>query len=462
MEREQLNRIRPGGAEEWKQRRAQGGAGEQKASDPQVPAGERKQPHLQDPTGERKQSHPQAPAGTHIQILPQPSPVEKKAPQAPAVERKAPQLPDEERKAPPPRLPDEERKAAQDPDEKLKRSYLVKLLIMLVLVGALALYTTIAWFTMNKETGTSGMGVKVAGMPFELEVRGNFIENSSIMTTDTMFTNEFKSGTQQEDSEGNLVNVFRTDPNNEKIVWRKNASSAAYPQGLSPSSSGELSFYVIPNQTGVLDLHFSIRIRGYHAVYENETLTDLVEITENLTDSAENAAIGISSAATKKTALKYVNGHILFFRSYDSSTDKYSGFCGRDTIDFVDFIEGADKTVTKDQAYPVIIYWKWVNDFGDMFLTSSSTYASAPIFADSNTADRDLIFDYLEDEDTYMFSGMTSSAISNTLRDVQDSSSATFATSLRMLTTGYDNADLEIGNNVNYILFEMTASLDSQ
>lgn len=351
---------------------------------------------------------------------------------------------------------------SQKTAEEFKRVYLTKLLTLLALAGFLITFTTIAWFTMNRETGTSGMGVKVAGMPFELEVRGNFIENSDLMTGNAMFANEFKSGTQQEDGEGNLVSIFRTDQNNEKIVWRKDASSSAYPQGLSPSSSGELSFYVIPNQTGVLDLHFSIRIRGYHAVYENETLTDLVEITEDLTDSAENAAIGITSAATKKTALKYVNGHILFFRSYDSSTDKYSDFCGRDTIDFADFIEGTDKTVTKDQAYPVTIYWKWVNDFGDMFLTSSSTYASAPIFADSNNADRGLIFEYLEDEDTYMFSGMTASAISRTLTDVQNPSSETFATSLRFLTTGYDNADLEIGNNVNYILFEMTASLDSQ
>ena len=303
------------------------------------------------------------------------------------------------------------------------------------------------------------MGVSVAGMPFELEVRGNFVEYSDIITTDTMFTDEFKNGIQQEDDEGNLVNIFRTGLSNEKIVWRKSASTTAYPDGLSPDSSGELSFYVIPNQTGILNVNFDFKIRGYHAIYENDTLTDLVEITDSLTDSAENAAIGITSAETMKNALKYINGHILFFKGYDSDTGKYYDFCGRNSIEFNDFIDGNDKTVTQGQAYPVTVYWKWVNDFGDMFLPLTSPYASVPLFNDSNTDDRDLIFEYLEDDNTYMFSGMTTAAISNALNDVKNPSSVTFVTSLISLTTGYDNADLDIGNNIQYILFDMTASL---
>lgn len=36
---------------------------------------------------------------------------------------------------------------------------------------------TLAWFTSNKDVGSSGMGGKVGTMPFELEVRGDDIEN---------------------------------------------------------------------------------------------------------------------------------------------------------------------------------------------------------------------------------------------------------------------------------------------
>ena len=52
---------------------------------------------------------------------------------------------------------------------------------------------------------------------------------------------------------------------------------------------------------------------------------------------------------------------------------------------------------------------------------------------------------------------MTENAITSALTDVQNSSSVTFRDSLTALTNGYDNADLDVGNNINYILIEMTA-----
>lgn len=325
-----------------------------------------------------------------------------------------------------------------------------------VVIVAIAI-GTVAWFASNKDVGGNGMAVSAEGSLFELEVRGDFIENSEVMTTNTLLASEFRDGIQQADGQGNAVNIFRTGGGKEKIVWRKNAQSAVSPKELRPGSRGELAFWVIPNQTGVMNLNFEFNIRGYHAVYEGETVSELIEITDDLTDSEENAGKGITSADNKKTALGYVNSHILFFKNYDSSTEKYSGFCGEDTIKFTDFISGNDKTVVKDQAYPVTIYWIWVNDFGDMFLPSTSAYARTPIFADSNTADREAIFTYLGDTNRSIFSGMSSTAISTALTDIQNSSGETFKTSLTSLTMGYDNADLHIGNNLNYILIEMTA-----
>ena len=350
----------------------------------------------------------------------------------------------------------------QEENRKLTDSAFFKVVAMLIFSAIMLIFSGIAWFTMNKETGTGGMGVKTVGMPYELEVRGSFVENSSIMTGYSLFTEEFKNGIQQEDGEGNLINIFRTGGSNEKIVWRKSATSSDYPQGLTPGSHGELAFWVIPNQTGVLNLKFDLDIRGYLAVYEDDVMTDLVEVTDDLTDSEENAAIGITGAETKKAALNYINGHILFFRNYDSATGYYSDFCGEDAIEFCDYISGSDKTVTKDQPYPVTIYWIWVNDFGDMFLPSTSQYASEPLFADLNDDDREAVFEYLEDSKEIMFSGINQATVTSALTEVQNSSSPTFTSSLRTLTVGYDNADLDIGNNIDYILIELTASLDGQ
>lgn len=344
-----------------------------------------------------------------------------------------------------------------DESTKNRRRALSKTIILLLLAFLVFIFATIAWFVMSRSNTAGGMSVKAADLPFELEVRGTYIENADIMTVNSLFTDEFKNGIQQTDGEGTLINIFRTGANNEKIVWRKNSQSGSDPLGLSPGSSGELAFWVIPNQTGVLNLHFDMNIRGYHAVYEGDTMTELIEITDSLVDSSANAAKGIISADAKKEALKYINSHILFFRSYDSTTGLYSDFCGMDSIDFNDYISGNDKTVIKDQAYPVTIYWIWVNDIGDMFLQSTSQYASSPLFDDSDDDDREASFDYLEELKSNVFAGMTESAITNALTDVQDSSSVTFRDSLTALTNGYDNADLDIGNNINYILIEMTA-----
>lgn len=50
---------------------------------------------------------------------------------------------------------------SQKTAEEIKRVYLIKLLIMLLFVGILVVCTTIAWFSMNKDVGASGMGVKI-------------------------------------------------------------------------------------------------------------------------------------------------------------------------------------------------------------------------------------------------------------------------------------------------------------
>ena len=49
-----------------------------------------------------------------------------------------------------------------------RRKALIKLGSITVLTALVLLFATIAWFTMNKETGTSGMGVKVKGKSFDL------------------------------------------------------------------------------------------------------------------------------------------------------------------------------------------------------------------------------------------------------------------------------------------------------
>lgn len=443
MEREQLNRIRPGGAEEWKQRRAQGGAGEQKASDPQAPAGERTQPH------------PQAPAGTHIQILPQPLPVEKKAPQAPAAERKAPQpsLPDEERK--PAQTAAEDQKAPQDPDEKLKRSYLVKLLAMLVLAGAIVLYTTIAWFTMNKETSSSGMGVKVQAGLFELKTSGSEgIYDNYITRVDS----EYSSGSQTSPSSSKLIlqmtndyqmdNLWKknTPPTQEELDSIKRIESTQY--GLSPGDHGILKFSIVPvrEDSG----SFAVRIKPVITYYKTEYYT--TDDTGYIAGYQKDVVAAMdSNNASEGMAMGFANTHISMYYMADEDDD------GEDEMHLIPddgFIvsEIASETEVK-------IYWIWPEELSDILSldvegmdTSGVTELRKEFFA---FPDRYLeIINESDDFSSIVISKSgTEAARDSKAQEILDS-----PTSYNYYSNRYNNADQTIGDKVGYIMVEIIAS----
>lgn len=115
-------------------------------------------------------------------------------------------------------------------------------------------------------------------------------------------------------------------------------------------------------------------------------------------------------------------------------------------------------TVTEGQKYQVTIYWKWANTLEQMIFDSNSQYRDDPLFATSNTTDRNAIYTYLKDTtNNSAFSG--ASDIESLLTTIQGGTD--ISTALATLTTAYDNADQIIGNNLDYILIEMIAETAS-
>ena len=339
--------------------------------------------------------------------------------------------------------------------ERKKITYNLVLLLaasFVVLIGAL----TMAWFASNNQVNGTNMSVTVQNGGFELQVKGTNIANSSTFSGFSIFSSEFIDGIQQVDDGDNLINVFRTGVNAEKIIWRRESPSGFYPEGLKPGSYGTLTFWVVPSRDGEQNIQFKFSIRGFHAKKNaNGAVTGLYEINDALEATTENG-LDNATLAAKKQALEYVRGHILFFACFENSY--YSGFEKDGIFYFNDFLDPADRNLVAGQEYPVTIYWKWINDIGDLFLPSTSSYASAPIFADSNTDDREIAFEYLSDADN-VFTGMSQNEIETALMVIQEgSSNVSYKDSLSALIEGYDNADMDIGNNVNYILIEMAAS----
>ncbi|MBE6864939.1 MAG: hypothetical protein E7495_10350 [Ruminococcus flavefaciens] len=372
-------------------------------------------------------------------------------------------------------------KQKNDGDEKERKKRLKGSLIkfgsLAVFAFVVWIFATIAWFSYNSAVSSNGMGVSVAPPPFELEVRGTDVENSGDFSKADV---NYSSGVDME-----TLDAFQTSGQYEKIIWRKTGSSADdghYSDGLVPNSHGKLTFWVVPSSTGTLDISFNFNIRGFIGKYEepeNEDddpiLNDLLEITDSLIVANSDGLITNEADLTnKKDALEFIRGHILFFSDYNPTTHYYSGFLGTGrSIRFGDCINasgvkynaGNAVSVTSGQKYPVTIYWKWANTFEQMVYDADSPKKDNPLFGLSPNADRTAIFTYLNstknsDEMTNkVFKGLTNSDITTALYNVQNNT-ANIDSATHTLTDAYNNADSFIGNSIDYILIEMTASLN--
>lgn len=367
--------------------------------------------------------------------------------------------------------------AAVKKKETMRKKQVVKFGSLMVLTVIILIFATIAWFTLNREVSTGSMAVKTSPSPFELEVRGTYIEN------DADFSKADSNYTYGEDQQ--TLNAYQTSGQSDRIIWRKTSNTADdghYTKGLEPNSHGKLTFWVVPNESGTLDITFEFGIRGFIGSFtepededEEPELTSLVEINDDLTIANSGGLISTAAQlADKKAALEFIQGHILFFSDYDGTY--YSGFLGTGrSIRFGDCINpstnakynaGNPVSVTEGQKYQVTIYWKWANTFEQMVFDETSRKKDEPLFVSTNTTDRTAIYSYLSATESSemknkVFKDLTVSAITTDLGYVQNNTTASIDSATKELTDAYNNADSFIGNNIDYIMIEMTASPES-
>ena len=348
--------------------------------------------------------------------------------------------------------------------KKMQRASLLKMIVIAVIVVVFVVFSSVAWFTMNREVEGAGVQMTADGLPFELEVRGEKIENQLLYSK---IDNNFIAGVQQKNGEGTLISSFQTagDETHGTILWNKDASAdGSYSDGLEPNAQGTLTFWVVPQKSGELNVKFNFNVRGFHAKYTTDaahSLVNAIEITSALdTMTAEQLAVydlTVEKLPSKHNALAYIQSHILFFKNYDNG--HYSGFLGNagNKVDFKDCLPDGTDSVTEGQKYQVTIYWKWANT-----LEQTVSYADSPLLdstAETYAVDRAAILAYLADYTHHkVFDNVTDSVITTNIAKLQNASTADDKEALTALTNKYNNADEVIGNNLNYILLEMTTS----
>jgi hypothetical protein len=139
--------------------------------------------------------------------------------------------------------------------------------------------------------------------------------------------------------------------------------------GISPGSSGVVTFYVIPKKTGSLTVKFKLKMTAYS---ENSD--------EQSSDDGEITLSDITALDEDSEAAQYLKGHLLYFLSYENGV--YSERITDDgfSITF--------KDAKADEEQEVNIYWVWPYSFGQMVLKSSDenliVLNRSGIFADSS------------------------------------------------------------------------------
>ena len=280
-----------------------------------------------------------------------------------------------------------------------------------VVIVAIAI-GTVAWFASNKDVGGNGMAVQVQGMPYTIQTRDSSGYYSTIYETLNTGGLEWKiSSTDNFANHESAKKEGETEP------------------GLEPGDHGTLEFRVNPNTTNTITVDCIFDMKAY---LETTTTDEQANLVTAITEIDDSALVG------------YLKAHIMLFAGFNSDTGKYTGLISNDeSLRRV----LANQTYIKDEDVYTKIYWVWPEHLSDL----------------TNADHSKIIYDYAEFGDVMayiasnkdgFFKGCNDSAaqVEEDLTALSDAYSSAIYNHYNMR---YDNADLDIGNNISYVMLSM-------
>ncbi len=307
-----------------------------------------------------------------------------------------------------------EQKPVANPEPKnSKKKSAIKMGVAVALAAIMLILAVIAWFTMSKEAETSKMELMSTGPTFEILTDAN----------EGTYADKYK----ELEPEGNIwlvdeSNNFSnyTSPTPEAAATAgATASSEDDDQGIEPGSSGKMKFLIRATEADSVTLNLEILLKG---VIEDEDTGDLSLMTK-----ADNSEL-----------LTYLNSHILLFENYNSETGKYSGLIENDG-DLERIL--ANKTYVKDNEEYTYIYWVWPmylnNLIGDDSICSGDAKTELISYIGAN---KDGFFKNLSKSSDKIIEDLTEKV------------------NYSMYSEYFDKVDLEIGNNIDYVIMSLEAT----
>lgn len=356
-----------------------------------------------------------------------------------------------------------EAKKDLDEEMRLRKIKLIKIGSVLTFVAIMMIMMTLGWFSINKDSGASGLSVNTHTSSFEIATSGNRIMHQSQFTK---ADNTFFSGVSandgvvvnDDDTEEILSTYYKTNVGNNQqnimieFIGTEDDASAE----LEPGGHGVIKFYIIPSNDGDLSMNINLNLRGYYEKQykvNNVTQTDLIDIS---TLTTANSGLSADDVQLAKDGLGYLNGHIFFFEDEGQPNALTSPYYYETPI--TDGIYHFSKeNAEAGKLYPVTIYWMWPKTLGQITLKSNTKRSGTPIVkdeeytVDGKLTDKGKIIELVKsrnDEDNFFSSSttITNSMIENSV-DTDN---------FKVLSRGYNNADETIGIYVRYMLLEIT------
>ena len=299
----------------------------------------------------------------------------------------------------------------EDLQRERKRT-IFRMIAIALAAGAVIAALCIAWFVSNNRVGAGTGAISAKALPFSLATKkaNKGTEDEVLESLEIGKGTEYKSGndTYYISNGGSISLQVSADSNMNNVEGTK--------RGILPGSSGKITFYVIPWESGYKEFSFQLNLKAY---------------------SSSSQGIEEITGDNNKDVSEFLKGHILFFKSYDENTG-YTDWINNGNFEITNENE---EEFTKNTPIPITVYWVWPEYF-QSFMNTGELF---------NSDVREKFVKDMNTSPNKYFSGFNKEEIKITNDWTFESLNANQFT---RLTEWYNDADFEIGTKVNYFYFD--------
>ena len=361
-----------------------------------------------------------------------------------------------------------------------RKKRLIKLGTMLTLTVLILVFTTIAWFSMNRTVETSGMSVTAGASTFNVATSEDKVSyEAQLKLVDAGY--EKGTSISLKNKAGETGTYYMLDSSQSLILQckanPKDKTGVSGDKDIGPGDWNKLNLFIVPSEDGTINATVKAEVIPFVELEEKDTqgntkykkdeegndliingkkvpVTKLIKVTTLADFQTEAGSINNTAAVTNAQlyvdAANYLKGHIMFFGGQGDITNakeelRYYFTNPYTTRQF----EFEETNASENVAYEVPLYWMWPNTLGQIALSSGTNRKGYPVVSDSETTEKSSLITYLQTNKSAVFSNsadLTDAIIAN------PSDSDNF----KLLSKGYNGADLSIGTYISYFMIEIT------